>query len=206
MIVEISKNNINEISLNIANILNDGGLAIVPTDTVYGIIADAFNSDAIKNIYEIKGRNENKPFLILLNSINDVAKFSDMPIPNNIKKYIPGMITFILPLKDSLKNKLIYLKDTVAIRIVKNELIENIIKHTNSKAIVAPSANPSGIATISDSHNIIKMYKDKVDIIVVDDKDKKNILSSTIYDCINNKILREGSVVLDFIDETNKND
>ncbi len=198
MIIEITKNNIKEASVTIANELNHGGVSIVPTDTLYGIIADAFNIDAVARIYDVKGRDENKPFLVLLSSIDDVAKFSDMPIPQKIKKYIPGMLTFILPLKASLSGGVLpYLHETVAIRVVADDLMRSIIEHTTSRAIVAPSANPSGVATLSSRDEIIDMYENVVNILAVDNKDKSNALASTIYDCTNDVVIREGSVVLD---------
>ncbi len=198
MIIEITENNIEEASVFLANELNSGGVAIVPTDTVYGIIADAFNIEAVRRIYEIKGRDDNKPFLVLLNSIDDVCNFSDMSIPQKIRKYIPGMLTFILPLKHSLIGKLPYLNNTVAIRVVADNLMKNIIERTNSRAIVAPSANPSGIATLSSRDEIISMYEDRVNIIAIDNKDKSNTIASTIYDCTRDVVVREGFVVLDF--------
>lgn len=198
MIIEITENNFHASSTTVADKLNAGSVAIVPTDTVYGIVADAFNTHAVARIYEIKARDDNKPFLVLLSSVDDVCKFSDMPIPQKIRKYIPGMLTFILPLKSSLKGKLEYLNETVAIRVVADNFIKSVIEHTNSKAIVAPSANPSGVPTLTNGDDIIDMYQNVVGIIAVDDKDKSNAMASTIYDCINDKVLREGSVVLDF--------
>ncbi len=198
MIIEITEGNTIDTSIAIANNLNLGGVSIVPTDTVYGIVADAFNREAVKRIYDIKGRDENKPFLILIKSIDDVKYFSDMVLPQKIRKYIPGMLTFILPLKDSLQDKLSYLHGSVAIRVVADSFISSIIEYTNSQAVVAPSANPAGVATLSDRDEIISMYENIVDIIAIDNKDKSNALASTIYDCIDDKVIRMGSVVLDF--------
>ncbi len=197
MIIEITKSNTIDVGSTIANKLNSGGVCVVPTDTVYGIVADTFNIDAVARIYDIKKRDENKPFLILLSSIDDIGKFSDMSIPQKIKKYIPGMLTFILPLSEHVKDRLPYLDSTIAIRVVRDSFMRAVIENTNSKAIVAPSANPSGVATLSDRDDIVAMYENVVDIIAIDDKDKSKILASTIYDCINNKVIREGSVVLD---------
>ncbi len=76
--------------------------------------------------------------------------------------------------------------------------MRSIIEHTNSRAIVAPSANPAGVDTLSNKNEIISMYENIVDIIAVDDKDRVNVAASTIYDCINDKIVRIGAVTLDF--------
>lgn len=175
------------------NIINNGGVIISPTDTVYGFLADAFNIEAVQKIYNIKKRDNTKPLIILLKDINEVRKFSDYEIPEIIKSKLPNEITFIMPLKKELKNQLFFLQDTVALRIPKDEYINSILQQTNP--LVAPSANPSDYGVIYDSSIIINFFKEDVDLIVdAGVLEKKQ--PSTLYDCINNKILRQGNVKL----------
>lgn len=196
MIINLDKKNIENtkyVANEVAKIIKDGGVVISPTDTVYGILANAFNADAVCRIYKIKGREKDKPFLILLENEKDFKLFSDIPIPEIVKKNIPGELTFIMPLAKNLKYNFDFLKSTVAIRIPKDDYMRLILKET--PPIVAPSANLSGEGVIYDGNKIVEIFKDKVDLIVNAGLIEKK-LPSTLYDSINKKILRQGEVYL----------
>lgn len=196
MIINLDKKNIENtkyVANEVAKIIKDGGVVISPTDTVYGILANVFNADAVFRIYKIKGREKDKPFLILLENEKDLKLFSDMPIPEIVKKNIPGELTFIMPLAKNLKYNFDFLKSTVAIRIPKDDYMRLILKET--PPIVAPSANLSGEGVIYDGDKIAEIFKDKVDLIVNAGLIEKK-LPSTLYDSINKKILRQGEVYL----------
>lgn len=196
MIINFDKKDIENtkyVANEVAKIIKDGGVVISPTDTVYGILANVFNADAVFRIYKIKGREKDKPFLILLENEKDLKLFSDMPIPEIVKKNIPGELTFIMPLAKNLKYNFEFLKSTVAIRIPKDDYMRLILKET--PPIVAPSANLSGEGVIYDGDKIVEIFKDKVDLIVNAGLIEKK-LPSTLYDSINKKILRQGEVYL----------
>lgn len=196
MIINIDKNNKESIEYaanEVIKVINKGGVVISPTDTVYGMLADAFNVDAVNKIYKIKEREKDKPLLILIKDIKYCSKFSNMEVPDIIKNNVPGELTFIMPLSDSLKNNFLYLKSTVALRIPKDEYMETILKST--PPIVAPSANLSGYGVILDGNKLAEIYKDKVDLIV-NAGVIENKVPSTLYDCLENKILRQGNVRL----------
>lgn len=193
MILNYEEKKQEEISLKVSNVINKGGIVIAPTDTVYGMLANAFNISAIKKIYEVKGREKNKPLLILIKDVQSVKMFSDMELPIEIKKVIPGEVTFIMPLSETLKKELsYYLPDgTVALRIPNNNFILSILKKT--MPLVAPSANPAGHGIIYDGDKLVELYKDKVDIIINKGEIEKK-MPSTLYDCISKKVIRDGSV------------
>lgn len=196
MIINLDKKDIENtkyVANEVAKIIKDGGVVISPTDTVYGILANVFNADAVCRIYKIKGREKDKPFLILLENEKDLELFSDMQIPEIVKKNIPGELTFIMPLAKNLKYNFEFLKSTVAIRIPKDDYMRLILKET--PPIVAPSANLSGEGVIYDGDKIVEIFKDKVDLIVNAGLIEKK-LPSTLYDSINKKILRQGEVYL----------
>lgn len=196
MIINLDKKDIENtkyVANEVAKIIKDGGVVISPTDTVYGILANAFNADAVFRIYKIKGREKDKPFLILLENEKDLELFSDMQVPEIVKKNIPGELTFIMPLAKNLKYNFEFLKSTVAIRIPKDDYMRLILKET--PPIVAPSANLSGEGVIYDGDKIVEIFKDKVDLIVNAGLIEKK-LPSTLYDSINKKILRQGEVYL----------
>lgn len=196
MIINLDKKDIENtkyVANEVAKIIKDGGVVISPTDTVYGILANVFNADAVFRIYKIKGREKDKPFLILLENEKDLELFSDMQVPEIVKKNIPGELTFIMPLAKNLKYNFEFLKSTVAIRIPKDDYMRLILKET--PPIVAPSANLSGEGVIYDGDKIVEIFKDKVDLIVNAGLIEKK-LPSTLYDSINKKILRQGEVYL----------
>ncbi|OEJ15835.1 threonylcarbamoyl-AMP synthase [Brachyspira hampsonii] len=196
MIVNLEKNNSESIEYaanEVIKVINKGGIVVSPTDTVYGMLADAFNTDAVNRIYTIKEREKNKPLLILSKNLESVKRFSNKEVPEIIKKNIPGELTFIMPLLDELKNRFSYLKDTIALRIPNDKYMQLILKGTNP--LVAPSANPSGYGIILDGNELAELYKDKADLII-NAGILENKMPSTLYDCLENKVLRQGSVHL----------
>lgn len=196
MVIELDKNNSDSIEYaveEVAKVINNGGVVISPTDTVYGMLADAFNVDAINRIYSIKEREREKPLLILLKDSKFINILCEGNIPDIVKAKIPDELTFIMPLKEIIKKDFLYLKNTVALRIPKDDYMEKLLKLT--PPLVAPSANPTGYGVIYDGNKLVELYKDKVDLIVNCGTIEKK-LPSTLYDCINNKVLRQGSVYL----------
>ena len=194
MIITLNNENIDYAIKMSVSIIKDGGVIIAPTDTVYGFLADAFNLSAVQKIYEIKGREVNKPFLILIKDKECTKSFSDIEIPKKILKFIPGKVTFIMPLKLSLESKLKYLKDTVALRVPNNNFISKVLNET--PPLVAPSANPKDYGIINDGNKIIELYENKVDLIINNGTIEES-MASTLYDCINDKVLREGSIKIE---------
>lgn len=129
-------------------ILNNGGVVILPTDTLYGIVGWALSKKAVERIYEIKGRNENKPFIVLIASYKDLDLFGVKINKNEakfLKKIWPGKVSVILPCKLS-KYKYIHRgTNGIAFRMIgpKNKNLFNLIKKVGP--LVAPSANPEGL-------------------------------------------------------------
>jgi len=82
-------------------ILKNGGVGILMTDTLYGILGQALNKKTVERIYKIKGRNKNKPFIILISDIDDLKKFGVQLDPSSytlVAKFWPGKISIIFPL------------------------------------------------------------------------------------------------------------
>jgi L-threonylcarbamoyladenylate synthase len=158
------------------------------------MLADAFNMTAINKIYKIKEREKDKPLLILIKDQKYCNFFSKMKLPEKILKHVPGEVTFIMPLDQLLTKELKYLKDTVALRIPDNNFINDILSKT--PPIVAPSANPTDYGVILDGDEIVKMYENKVDLIINAGmlQEKK---ASTLFSCIEDKVLRQGSIVIE---------
>lgn len=177
--------------------IKQGGLVIFPTETVYGIGANAFNEVAVRRIYEVKMRPEEKPLSIMVSNIDEISKYaiiSNEIEEKIIKKYMPGPITIVLKKKPGVFDYISSGKDTIGIRIPDNEIILEILKQPKLP-IVAPSANISGKPSGIILSEILKDFDGKVDICIDGGKAKLSE-PSTIVEVIDNKpvILRQGRI------------
>ena len=180
--------------------IDDNELIIFPTDTVYGLGAKVYDSNAQERIMELKNRDCSKRFAVLcanLNQIEELAYVSD-DARKIINKYLPGGLTLIL----KAKNKEIHnyaIDDTVAVRIPNHPLAIKILEENGPLATT--SVNLSGCKPMNNYDEINKTFKGKVDYIY---KDTTNItysnVPSTIIDMTNGlKVIREGEITLDDI-------
>ena len=126
-------------------ILKNDGVGIIPTDTLYGIVGSALSKKAVKRIYALKGRDENKPFIVLISSINDLKKF-DVVLTTEQKKFLnavwPGKVSVVLSVPQKKFEYLHRGTKSLAFRLPKPEALRAFIKKTGP--LVAPSANPQG--------------------------------------------------------------
>lgn len=175
-------------------VLKKGGAIIAPTDTLYGILARAEDKKAVENVYKIKGRDENKPFIILITGIKDLNKFKieHSDILQNVRMFSKGKkVSFILSCKYPEFKYLHRGTNSLAFRIVskRNRNLFNLIK--NVGPLVAPSANPQGL----NPSKIIKQAKDyfgnKIELYI--NVGKRDARPSTIISFVDNKpkILRK---------------
>lgn len=128
-----------------AEILRNGGIVAIPTETVYGLAADAFNGEAVKQIFEAKGRPQDNPLIVHISDFSQIYSIA-RNVPESAKKlaekFWPGPLTIILPKKDEIPAETSGGLDTVAIRMPSNKIANKII--SLSCPLAAPSANISG--------------------------------------------------------------
>ena len=176
--------------------LKKGNLVITPTDTVYGIMGDALNEEAIEKVYIAKKRIDRKPLLLLVSNIDMLYKYTsslnDLE-KELINKYMPGKLTMILKKNDLVSNNITNNSEYVGIRIPDNkELIE--IINMLGNPVISTSANISSKEVITNTDKIEKELLEYISYV----EDGGEILakSSTIIKVINNKIefLREGDL------------
>ena len=195
--------------LNIASdIINDGGLVLFPTETVYGIGANALNDEAVKNIFKAKGRAQDNPLIL---HISDMKMLDD--IAENISKleyelmdaFWPGPFTIILNKKKDIANVATCNGDTVGVRMPSNKIAHELIKRAEVP-IAAPSANISGKPSGTNIEDIYDELKDKVDYII-DGGECEIGLESTVVRVIDDevKILRPGKVTKEDIEQVINN-
>jgi L-threonylcarbamoyladenylate synthase len=186
-------------------LLKSGAIIVAPTDTVYGLLADATNDSAILKIYALKQRPITKPLIVLISSIamaGELATFSkeDEKILKYfwMEKKLP--LTVVLKVKNI--SKLVTAgNDTVALRVPNHELSLKLIKHLG-KPIVAPSANISGMEPTTDYETVKNNFNGKIPLII-NGKSCKNAKPSTILDLSKKEptVIREGTVSFDEINK-----
>ena len=173
-----------------ASILKNGGLVVIPTETVYGLGGDGTNPESSKKIYDAKGRPSDNPLIIHIADPRDAEKYAHT---NEIYyrlagAFMPGPLTVILPKKDTVPYETTGGLDSVAIRCPSHPIAHAIIKRAGVP-IAAPSANISGRPSATSSEYVVEDFDGRVDMIV-DGGDCEIGLESTIV------MIKEDSLVL----------
>ena len=180
-----------------AQIIQEGGIVIFPTETVYGIGVNGLNETAIKKLYEVKQRPTNKPISLLVNSIEMIEKVAKDITEieyDLIKKFFPGPLTIVLKKKDIVPDIVTAGFDTIGIRMPENEIALKLIEYAGVP-IATPSANISGRPSGTNLKEIMKDFNDKVDYFI-DGGISKIGVASTIVQVVNDNpyILRKGKI------------
>ena len=189
--------------INLANIkkaqklLNISECVAIPTETVYGLAANAYSDIACKKIYKLKKRPKSNPLIVHYYSYQNLAK--DCNLNDNFlklfKKFCPGPITFILNLKKSSKiSKVVTNKNnTLAVRFPRHPVTRNLLKKLNFP-LAAPSANLSSKVSAVSSSDVKEDFGKKIKYVLEGGKSSIGI-ESTIIDLRNRpKILRLGAL------------
>jgi L-threonylcarbamoyladenylate synthase len=139
--------------------INDGGVVVFPTDTVYGFLADATNKKAVEKIYRIKKRPKAKPLPIFVKNINMAKSLAEIDKAQEkiIKKHWPGKFTFVLKRIDGMKLYGID-KNTIALRIPEYKPLNNLLKKIN-KPLAQTSVNISGRPSAAKVKEITEQFK-----------------------------------------------
>lgn len=126
-------------------VLQDGGIILYPTDTIWGIGCDAGNAEAVKKIYELKQRDEAKSMIILLDTDNKLQSYvKEVPdIAYDLIEYTENPLTLVMPGAKNIAGNLIAPDGSVGIRVVKHEFCQQLIQRLR-KPLVSTSANISG--------------------------------------------------------------
>lgn len=182
----------------IVDILNNDGLIIFPTDTVYGIACNSFSDKALNKLFLAKSRSFDNPIGVLTDSIDKINLVVDNI--NNIEKelmdkYFPGNLTIVFNKKLGVSDILTANKSTIGVRIPNNDIALKILE-AYPYPLATTSVNLSGHKAGVEVNDFIDTFKDNVDIII--DGGKTHDIPSTIVrvDNGNINILRQGELRL----------
>ncbi|MDI6793549.1 MAG: L-threonylcarbamoyladenylate synthase [bacterium] len=183
-----------------ASIIQKGGVVIFPTETVYGLGADALNPAAVARIFQIKKRADNKPLAILVANQSQIEILTAC-IPCQakvlIKKFWPGPLTLILPASDRVPAILKGEGNSVGLRMPANQVTLDLIKEAGCP-LAATSANTSGCPPPTRVTEIAKEIFKEVDMIL-DGGETELGVASTVVDLTGSqpRVIRSGPVVLE---------
>ena len=193
------KNNVDESELNkIKEILDNDGVIIFPTDTVYGIACNCFSEKAIKKVFDIKKRPENKPINVLSNNLDKIKLVSKNINEKEkflIDKYMPGALTIILDKNEKVSDILTAGLDTIGVRIPKNNISLRILENV-SYPLATTSANISGDSAGIKISDFLKEFDGVVDAIIDGGETDLKVASTIVRVESDNKlkIIREGTL------------
>jgi len=193
------KNKIDEEELKrVVNILDNDGVIIFPTDTVYGIGCNCFSTKAIKKIFIYKNRPNNKPINVLTDNYEKILSVVKEIKPKEkelINKYMPGALTIILKKNEAISPLLTANLDTIGVRIPANSIALKILESVNYP-LATTSANISGEESGIKLADFEVDFADKVDAIIDGGESKLKVASTIVQvdDKDNIKILRQGTL------------
>ncbi len=155
----------------IISILKNGGIGVVPTDTIYGIVGRALSRRAVSRVYDVRARDADKPLIILITAINDVARFGVRVTPQQRVRleelWRPRQrrkTSVVLSLSRAGSARYDYLHrgtHALAFRLVRTRFLTEVMHHTGP--LVAPSANPQGLPPAQTLRSARAYFGERVD-------------------------------------------
>lgn len=182
-------------SMTISEILKKGGIAVIPTDTLYGIVASARIPKSVERVYRVRGRESGKPCIVLISDTAGLEEFGVALTISEIeflKRYWPGAVSVVLSCTEE---RFLYLHrgtGTLAFRVPDNQWLREILQETGP--LIAPSANPAGLPPATTIDEAKRYFHDQVDAYV--DGGSMISESSTVVrlSADGSKVLRVGKV------------
>lgn len=186
-----------------ADIIKNGGLVAFPTETVYGLGADALNDQAVAKVYEAKGRPSDNPMIVHIGRASDIGQLTPRLSPDIvalIENFWPGPLTLVVKRKSCVPDRTTGGLDTVGVRMPDSKIALDLITWSGCP-IAAPSANLSGKPSPTKAEHVIEDLQGKVDAIIKG-PDCRVGIESTVLDVTGDTptILRPGVITAENIE------
>lgn len=189
-----------------AQLIQAGEIVAFPTDTVYGLGADATNEQAVQKIFKAKGRPSNRPISVLLSDPKEIEQYAKEIAKEVwwlVEKYWPGPLTIILKNKGQFAPTVTAGKETIGLRMPANQIALDFIQQAGTP-LATPSANTSGRPSPTKAEHVLMDLDGKISA-VIDGGETSTGIESTVLDFSNPKqpiILRPGNISKAQIEET----
>ena len=185
-----------------AEIIRQGGLVAFPTETVFGLGADASNPTAVEKLFKAKGRPSDNPLIV---HVSDASCWSlaastlTLHAEKLLSAFAPGPITVVLPKRNTICTSVTAGLETVGVRVPNHDVAREILKRANVP-VAAPSANRSGRPSGTRWRSVLEDLDGHIDAVYCEDSEQIGI-ESTVVDCCGPVpvLLRPGAVTLDQI-------
>lgn len=161
--------------------LRSGGIGVIPTDTLYGVVSCAHNQKAVERVYRVKGRTPTKPCIILISNLSELEALDVHLNKVNRQRLLelwPGPVSVILTCGDAAPEYLHRGTHTLAFRFPKDEWLQLLVR--NAGPLIAPSANPEGMPPATSAATAREYFGDSVDFYV--DRGERLGPASTVID------------------------
>ena len=192
----------NEIIAKAAEIIKSGSVVALPTETVYGLFADATSTEAVAKIFEAKGRPQDNPLIVHIADFQDIYKLSD-EVPKEAeelaKKFWPGPFTMIVKSNGRVSKSVSAGLSTIAVRMPDSKIALDVIR-ASKLPLAAPSANISGFPSPTSAEHVRDDMTGRIEMII-DGGECRYGVESTVLSLTGDvpRILRPGAVTADAI-------
>lgn len=203
--IQLNNDNFDSAIQAAAKIIIDGGLVAFPTETVYGLGANALNEQAVRSIFTAKGRPGDNPLIVHAAAMEDAFSLArDIPAYARVlaQRFWPGPLTLVLKKMETVTNAVTAGLDTVALRVPSHPVALALIK-ASGVPIAAPSANASGSPSPTKAEHVLQDLQGLIPMIL-DGGSCEVGLESTVCDCTLDRpvILRPGGITAEMIQRT----
>ncbi|NLL92112.1 MAG: threonylcarbamoyl-AMP synthase [Ruminococcaceae bacterium] len=200
-IILVTEENLDEVVQKATKLLKNGELVGMPTETVYGLAANAFDKDAVKKIYKAKGRPADNPVIVHISDfvmLRDIAEVNEIAL-ELAKEFWPGPLTLVLNKKPSISDEITCSLPTVAVRMPSNYISHAVISAADVP-LAAPSANLSGKPSSTTAKHVFDDFFGKIPLIL-DGGPSELGIESTVVSVVGEKpvLLRPGMITLEML-------
>jgi L-threonylcarbamoyladenylate synthase len=171
--------------------VREGGLVVYPTETVYGLGADALNPEAVASVFEVKGRDRDKPLSLGVPSVDSALEFTT---PNDrelrfMRAFLPGPVTVVVPKRETVPDVLTGGRETVGVRVPDHEVALALFEAAETP-VTATSANRSGKGSSRTVGAVDPAIRERATVI---DGGETPGTESTVVDVRENHVVRAGA-------------
>ena len=181
-----------------ADTVRAGGVLALPTETFYGLAVAALDVGAVRRVFELKGRPESKPLLVLVDSVAMAETVAHVTAPARdlMKRYWPGALTLVMPARDTVPSVVTAGSGTLGVRLSPHPIARGLVELLG-EPVTAPSANPNGLPPPTTAQAVLDYFQEGIDL-VLDGGATAGGEPSTVLDLTLDppRVLRQGAVVV----------